>query len=62
MPNEKKSKQPSNKNFYFYDYKIAHDFFFQIIDAECERLKNDEYEEILFVWTNDFFNSDGMQS
>lgn len=41
-----------------YDYKIARDSFFQIIDAECRRLESGEYEEILFVWTNDFFNSD----
>ena len=41
-----------------YDYKIARDLFFQIIDAEVERLKTGEYEKCLFVWTNDFFNSD----
>lgn len=45
-----------------YDYKIARDSFFQIIDKECDRLESGEYEEILFVWTNDFFNSDTIEN
>lgn len=47
----------SGENF---DYKIARERFFKIIDAECERAKHTQYEKILFVWTNDFFNADGM--
>lgn len=45
-----------------YDYKIARDSFFQIIDAECRRLESGLYEKVLFVWTNDFFNSDTMDN
>lgn len=41
-----------------YDYKIAQKRFDQIINAECRRLENEDFEKILFVWTNDFFNSD----
>lgn len=44
-----------------FDYKIARDLFFQIIDAEAERLKHGDYEKVLFVWTNDFFNSDTIE-
>lgn len=44
-----------------YDYKIARDLFFQIIEGEVERLKTGDYEKILFVWTNDFFNSDTIE-
>lgn len=45
-----------------YDYKIARDSFFQIIDAECHRLESGEFEKVLFVWTNDFFNSDTIDA
>lgn len=41
-----------------YDYKIAEKNFMKIVDTECERLSTGEYEKVLFVWTNDFFNSD----
>lgn len=41
-----------------YDYKIAKKRFDQIINAECKRLEEQDFEKILFVWTNDFFNSD----
>lgn len=47
----------SGENF---DYKIAREHFFKIINAECERASKTQYEKILFVWTNDFFNADGM--
>ena len=36
--------------------------FFDVIQEECSRLEKikDDVDKILFVWTNDFFNSDGM--
>lgn len=38
--------------------------FYDVILAEYERIKllGDQVEKILFVWTNDFFNSDGISS
>lgn len=48
----------SGENF---DYKIARERFFRIIDAECDRAEQTQFEKILFVWTNDFFNADGME-
>lgn len=45
-----------------YDYKIARERFFQVVDAEVARAKAGQYEKILFVWCNDFFNSDGIAS
>jgi hypothetical protein len=41
-----------------YDYKIARDIFYKIIAEICEELKHKSLEYILFVWSNDFFNSD----
>jgi len=41
-----------------FDYKIAKEMFRQIISDIYNELKNKELEYILFVWTNDFFNSD----
>lgn len=45
-----------------FNSKIARDRFFSVIDSECNRLKSiaGKVEKILFVWTNDFFNSDGI--
>lgn len=43
-----------------YDYKIARKRFDDIIDQEIARMKTYPVEEILFVWSNDFFNSDGI--
>ena len=36
--------------------------FFEVIQEECQRLEklDGQVEKILFVWTNDFFNSDGI--
>ncbi len=45
-----------------YDYKIARNYFYQIINAEVERLKTGNFEKVLFVWTNDFFNSDNPEA
>ena len=41
-----------------YDYKIARDIFYRIINEVCNELQGRPLEYILFVWTNDFFNSD----
>lgn len=43
-----------------YDYKIARRKFNSIIDQEIEKAKYSNIEKILFVWSNDFFNSDGI--
>ena len=45
-----------------YDHTIARKSFFKVIDAEIERVRQNKFEKILFVWTNDFFNSDGMSN
>lgn len=36
--------------------------YFDVIKAECERIKSfgNDVSKILFVWSNDFFNSDGI--
>ena len=41
---------------------ITKDRFFRLIERECQRIQQiqDEVEQIVFVWTNDFFNSDGI--
>lgn len=44
-----------------YDYKIARDIFYKIIGEVCGELKGRPLDYILFVWTNDFFNSDNEQ-
>lgn len=46
----------------FLNTNIARQRFYEVIDRECERIEalGDEVEKILFVWTNDFFNSDGI--
>lgn len=43
---------------------IAERRFIDIVNAECERLDKlaDNVEQIIFVWTNDFFNSDGISN
>lgn len=43
-----------------YDYKIARRRFNSIIDQEIAKTKKGELEKILFVWSNDFFNADGI--
>lgn len=48
----------------FLNSAIAKQRFFEVIDKECERIMElgDDVEKILFVWSNDFFNSDGISS
>lgn len=41
-----------------FDYKIARDMFYNIIGRIHDELKRKDLEYILFVWSNDFFNSD----
>lgn len=41
-----------------FDYKIARDVFYQIINDIAGELKKQPLDSILFVWANDFFNSD----
>lgn len=41
-----------------YDYKIAKEVFYQIINEAYHELKDKPIEYITFVWSNDFFNSD----
>lgn len=41
-----------------YDYKIAREVFYSIINDVCNEIQNKPLEYILFVWSNDFFNSD----
>ena len=44
-----------------YDHKIAQKVFYNIIAEIAERIKGRPTEKILFVWANDFFNSDNEQ-
>ena len=48
----------------FLNTDLAEKRFFEIIDAECEKIAklDGKVEKILFVWTNDFFNSDGISN
>ena len=41
-----------------YDHKIARDNFKKIISDVCSRLQGRKLDYILFVWSNDYFNSD----
>jgi hypothetical protein len=41
-----------------YDHKIARDNFKKIIADVCSRLQGRKLDYILFVWSNDYFNSD----
>ena len=43
-----------------YNYKIARSRFFDLINKEYIRAKENNVEKILFVWSNDFFNTDGI--
>ena len=45
-----------------YNYKIARERFFNLINAEYSRAKEYNVEKILFVWSNDFFNTDGISN
>lgn len=46
----------------FLDSKLAEKRFFSVIEKEFNNIKQyqGKVEKILFVWTNDFFNSDGI--
>ena len=48
----------------FLNGELAERRFFELIDRECENIERygNMIEKILFVWTNDFFNSDGMSN
>lgn len=48
----------------YLDTQLAKERFFKVIDKECERIQelHGQVEKILFVWSNDFFNSDGISS
>lgn len=45
-----------------YNYKIAKERFFTLINTEYRRAKENKVEKILFVWSNDFFNTDGISN
>ena len=51
-----------NETGEFLNTEIAKRRFEQIIEKECNNIKsyNNKIEKILFVWSNDFFNSDGI--
>lgn len=48
----------------YLDSKLAEKRFFEVIRKECANIVKygNQIEKILFVWTNDFFNSDGMSN
>ena len=48
----------------FLDSKLAEKRFFSVIEKEFNNIKQyqGKVEKILFVWTNDFFNSDGISN
>lgn len=48
----------------FLNSDLAEKRFFELIEKECENIDryNGDIEKILFVWTNDFFNSDGISN
>ena len=45
-----------------YDHKIAKKNFESIVERICEELQGMGLEYILFVWSNDYFNSDNEES
>lgn len=44
-----------------FDYKIARELFYRIINEICNELQVKPIEYITFVWANDFFNSDNIE-
>ena len=48
----------------FLNSELAEKRFFEVIDNECRTIEKygNQIEKILFVWTNDFFNSDGISN
>lgn len=45
-----------------YNAQIAKEKFFKLINTEYRRAKENKVEKILFVWSNDFFNTDGISN
>lgn len=45
-----------------YDHKIAKRNFESIVDRICDDLSGMDLDHILFVWSNDYFNSDNEES
>lgn len=43
-----------------YNVEIAKENFFKVINTEISRIKKGNFAKILFVWSNDFFNADGI--
>lgn len=43
-----------------YNYRVAEQRFFDIINYNIEKISVIKPEKILFVWCNDFFNADGL--
>ena len=41
-----------------YDYKIAQETYYRLLSEIVEEVRHKQLEYILFVWSNDFFNSD----
>ena len=41
-----------------YDYKIAREVFYKVLNEICNEIQDKKLEYITFVWANDFFNSD----
>ena len=45
-----------------YDISVAKDRFFEVISKDLERIRQNQFEKVIFVWCNDFFNSDGISN
>lgn len=45
-----------------YDLDIAKDRFFKLVGMDLKRIMSGEFEKVLFVWCNDFFNFEGMSN
>lgn len=45
-----------------YNLKIAKKRFYSLINTEYKRAIDNKVEKILFVWSNDFFNTDGISN
>jgi hypothetical protein len=43
-----------------YNYEIARERFFYIINDVLTRTKHYKFSKILFIWSNDFFHTDGI--
>lgn len=45
-----------------FDCRVAEQRFNKVISNDIKRIKNMNVSKILFVWTNDFFNADGLSN